>query len=478
MHWQIRATARAAERRRIARHRAASLVCVVCWLLPAAGALAAPESLPAPASIRLTLPGAVSKALAGGAAARIARLEAHRATEAYGAARGGYLPQVNITSEAGWSNRFDQSFTALGRDGEFKKFGLATIGQNRGWFNVYLSQMLFDLRQWKLIEREELAAEAAALQELRQRDDVAFEVTRRYAVLLRLQQHAGVVDERLANAEWLFEQADARLSAGRSLEVEHSLANLHREGARLDAESSGYDIAAAEADLWIGVGEGEEPSGSIELLPESLPPVEDPISLGQVAELLSAAPELRLLELRQRMEKTSVEAARAGRLPTLKFVSGYTHYGVKRFDNYDDEFWIGIDLSIPVFDGFQSRHEIRGAEHGAQIAGIRYESTLETKRAAVRELLKRLETGRQRLGIARRRAETASEQQRLADLNLRAERGGLVEALAAREQLSRFEMEAIDAYFDQLELWASLQRQLGRLSSEILGSATPRAPTP
>ena len=131
-----------------------------------------------------------------------------------------------------------------------------------------------------------------------------------------------------------------------------------------------------------------------------------------------------------------------------------------------------------VFDGSQTRHEIRGAEHGAQIASIRYESTLETKRATIRELLKRLETGRQRLAIARRRAETASEQQRLADLNLRAERGGLVEALAAREQLSRFEIEAIDAYFDQLELWASLQRELGRLSSEILGSASPRAPTP
>jgi outer membrane protein len=417
-------------------------------------------------ALRLTLTDAVSRALSAGAAARIATLETHRAQESLGAARGGYLPQVFVTSEAGWSNRFDDTFTAIGQNGEAKKFGLATIGTNRGWFNLYLSQILFDLRQWKLIEREELAAEAAALQEQRHRDDVVFEVTRRYAALLRMRQQAGVTQERLVNAEWLAEQADARLQAGRLLEVQHSLAALHREAARLDAESASYDIAAAESELWIAVGEGDEPSGPVELVRESLPEVEGTMSPGQVAELVSASPELRLLQLRRRMDAASVDAAKATRLPKLKLVTGYSHYGIKRWDNYDDEFWVGIDLSIPIFDGFQSTHQIRAAEDQARIASIRYDSALQTKRARVRELLKRLDTGRKRLAIARRRAELGSEQQRLA------------EALAAREQLSRLETEAIDAYFDQLELWASLQRDLGRLSSKILGSGPPPGANP
>ena len=165
-----------------------------------------------------------------------------------------------------------------------------------------------------------------------------------------------------------------------------------------------------------------------------------------------------------------MEAARAGRLPKLSLVTGYTHYGIKRYDNYDDEVWVGVDLSIPIFDGFQSKHNIKGAEHGAEIAQIRYESTLQSKRAEVRELVKRLDTGRQRLAIARRRAETAREQQRLADLNLRSERGGLSEALAAREQRARFEKEVIDLYFDQVRLWASLEHHLGRLTSSIVRS--------
>ncbi|MDJ0852521.1 MAG: TolC family protein [Myxococcota bacterium] len=416
----------------------------------------------------LTLSDAVRRALAAGPEARIARLEAHRASEAASALRGSYLPQVEITSEAGWSNRFDETFTAIGRDGKVNKFGLATIGANRGWFNVYLSQMLFDLKQWRLIEREELAAEAAALQENLQRDDVTMAVTRRYASLLRVQRRSQVSQEQLVDAEWLAELAAARHEAGRALDVENSLASLHRQGAELEAESARYEIAAAETDLWIAVGEGEEPNGPLVVDATTMPSVEGPVSVGQIAELVSAAPELRVLDLRRRMELVAVEAARAGRLPKLSFVTGYTHYGVKRFDNYDDELWVGVDLSIPIFDGFQSKHNIKGAEHGAEIAQIRYESTLQSKRAEVRELVKRLETGRQRLEIARRRAETAREQQRLADLNLRSERGGLAEALAAREQVARYELQVIDLHFDQIQLWANLQHHLGRLTSQIV----------
>lgn len=472
MHRQISAPGADWGRRCSARMQAVSLLCASVWLsVPAAQAA---ETAP----LRLTLASAVSKALAGGAAARIARLEAHRAEQSYGALRSGYLPRLAVTSEAGWSNRFDETFTALDQNLVPKKYGLATIGADRGWFNVYLSQVLFDLQQWKLIEREQLAAEAAAIKERRQRDDVAYEVMQRYAALLRAQEDARQAQERLVDAEWLLEQADARLQAGRTLEVEHSLADLHREDAQLDVQVAAHQTAATEADLWIAVGNGSEVGSSLDLVSESLPPVEQPLSLGQVAEFVSGAPELELLELGRRMQRTAVEAARAERLPKLKLVTGYSYYGAKRFDNYNDELWVGIDLSIPIFDGFRSAHEIRGAEDDAKIANIRYESALETKQARVQELLAQLEAGRQRLAIARRRAGAAAEQERLADLNLRAERGGLSEALAAREALARYQGEATGAYFDQLERWASLQRELGRLSSEILGSATPAAVPP
>jgi outer membrane protein len=423
----------------------------------------------------LTLSNAVSRALSGGAAARIARLETHQATDSAREKRGAYLPQLGISSDAGWSNRYDETFVAACPDLSENcsvTLGLATLGTDRGWLNIFMSQILFDLKQWKLIEREELMAEAASVQETSERDDVAFEVLRRYANLLGLQRKQALADELLVDAQWLREQGKLFFEAGRILEVEHTLAGLYLEEAELDALANGHEIAAAEADLWLAVGEGEPPAGGLLLVPESLPRIDAAASAESAEAGLETAPELRILELRRRMDEVGVEAARAGRLPTLTFVSGYTNYGPKRFDNFTDELWVGINLEIPLFDGFQSRHAIRGAERGAEIARLRYQSTVERKKARVRELLKRLETSQQRLVIAERRAKAAKEQQRLADVNLRAERGDLREALIAREQQIRFTREAIDSYFDQLALWASLQRELGRLSQEILRSAT------
>ena len=48
------------------------------------------------------------------------------------------------------------------------KLGLATLGTDRGWLNVYVTQVLFDLKRWKLIKREELMAEAAKSPSTRQ----------------------------------------------------------------------------------------------------------------------------------------------------------------------------------------------------------------------------------------------------------------------------------------------------------------------
>jgi outer membrane protein TolC len=387
--------------------------------------------------------------------------------------RAGTLPQLTITSAAGWSNRYDETFTALADDGQFREFPLASLGQDRGFFNVYLSQVLFDLEHWLLLDREELAAEAAALQEARQRDDVAFEVTRRFAQLLRLERRAELAGQQLAQAQWLAEQAEARLGAGRALAVEGALASLHREGLELERQAAALERATAEAELWIAVGEGDEPAGSLELVAESLPAPERVPSAGQVAELVSAAPELRVLDLQRRMEERAVDAARADRLPKLKLVTGYSHYGIKRFDTYDDELWVGVDVQIPIFDGFHADHSVRGAEQGAAIARLRYDAALQSKQTQARDLLQRLETGRQRLALADRRAQAAAERQRLADLSLRAERGSLDAALAAREERARLEAEALDARFAQLELWASLQRELGRLASELAASPAP-----
>jgi outer membrane protein TolC len=424
---------------------------------------------------QLRLADALMRALQKGVAAQIARLEAERAGHAAGEVRANYLPQVGLTSEAGWSNRYNDTFYGADGNGNLREYSLATIGADRAWLQIYASQILFDLKQWKEIEREELAAEVASLAETRDRDDVAYDVLQRYAKLVALEREAEVANRQLEQAQWLDARAGDLLGAGRLLPVERNLAELHRADAELTAQTLAGEIEAARAALWLAIGEPEPLRIPID--PASLPTIDPEDGQGAV-DAVSQSPELRMLDLRRRMDEASVAAAKANRLPTLRFVSGYSNYGPQRYDAYEDEVWVGVDLSVPIFDGGRTNHAIAGAQRQAEIARLRHQSTLDTKRARVRELVQRLDASTQRSQLAQQRADAAAEQLRLADLHLTAERGDVSGAVAARERHGQLARAAIATEYERTELWAELQRELGRLSFEILGPLAKASPAP
>ncbi|MGI9590513.1 MAG: TolC family protein, partial [Myxococcota bacterium] len=415
----------------------------------------------------MSLGEALTMALEQGDQARIARLQTDRADAEFGEVRAGYLPQVGLTSEAGWSNRFDETFLTQTPDGAVKEYSLATISPDRAWLQLYVKQTLLDLRQWREIEREQLASEVAQVSETSERDDVAYRVLHRYANLIRLERKADLAEVRLQDSEWLAEQAKNLHSAGRALEVDKNLVGLHLTDAELSIRSWAAEIDTARAELWLALGEDEPLRIPIDA--GSLPEIDPTSAAYGAVEAVPTSPELRILDLRRRMQEASVAAAKAGRLPTIEFVSGYSHYGPKRFDAFEDEVWVGVDINVPIFDGFRTGSEIRGAEREAQIARLRYQQTLKAKRARVRELIRRLENGESRLDLTQQRAETALEKIKLSDLNLQAERGDLRGSVDARERHTRLALEAIDSEFAQLESWALLQRELGRLTFSILG---------
>ena len=98
---------------------------VVIALLGAAPAMGAGTE-------RLSLAVAVSRALEEGYTARIARLTTGGARDAHLEMRGRYLPQLSVTSAAGWSNRRDEKLIALDKSGQFRTYDIASMGSSEG----------------------------------------------------------------------------------------------------------------------------------------------------------------------------------------------------------------------------------------------------------------------------------------------------------------------------------------------------------
>ena len=431
---------------------------------------AAADSAPASTS-GLTLADAVAAALAEGHASQIAQLEVERSRDAAGQERSAYLPRASITSNAGYNNRWNEKLQAVDSAGVQRTYGLSSLASDEGWFNVYLDQLLLDLATWQRIARAELETEATALAREQERESVAFEVLQRFLEALRQEQLVGLARQRAEFAETLDQQAGLLLAAGRTRPADRERVALLLEEARVDAASRAADLRNAHALLALAMGR-DGTAAPERLDATSLPDVR----VGPEAETdVTASPELRVLDLRRKAEEKGIAVARAGHLPTVAVRGGYSHYGIKRYDNYPDAVRVGVNLDVPLFQGFKNEYAIEGAAKSAEIARIRYRQVLETKRARVRELAQRLASGSGAPALAERRVAASQERLRLAELSLRSERGSLDEVLAALGDSARDERAAIDAKLDRVILWGQLRRETGTLA-QALGGARPAPP--
>ena len=350
--------------------------------------------------------------------------------------------------------------------------GLSSLGSTAGWLNIYVEQALFDLANWRRIKGISIAKQVAQLALEKERETTSLGILHRYAEILHLQGLLDLDEQRLKQAEWLDNQAKLLLEAGRTLRAERQQVELNLAEARIQVEDRRQSLGLARNALWRILGNTLEAPINLKLEAIDLHQKESDES--RATEFpIEASPDLRILRLRQEMAETLLSAARAERLPTLGVQTAYSHYGTRRFDNFNDEIRVGIDVSIPIFDGFRTHYSIEEAIKDVEIAHLRYEAMHQAKGERVRAMKQQLEMFRQRPGLAKRRAVIAGERIRLADLNLQAERGSLDEALAARIAEWRDARAAAEIDYDHLRVWGGLNAGTGQLARKILGPTDP-----
>ena len=205
----------------------------------------------------LTLDDAVTRALRDAPAAKIARLEAGQADDAAAAARSIYYPRASVSSQAGYSNRQDDTVDALNGQYKLKRYPLSSLGSSEPWLSLYLEQMVFDLRQWRSAERSQLEAEVAQVVEAQQRETISDNVLNSYLDVVRLEQLGALDRQRVTDAEWLNRQAGLLLDAGRALARVHLRASL--AGLSVGFLNQAIEVPTTRAKVGEIIGAGEVP---------------------------------------------------------------------------------------------------------------------------------------------------------------------------------------------------------------------------
>lgn len=410
---------------------------------------------------RITLDDALELAFRHDPSLSFAKSMLEAASERQAAAGAGYLPVANL--EAAY---LPQSGNFVPRPGmNFKQFAADPSMTPYHYFNFSLTlrETLYDFgRTNGLYEQAKSLSHAAVSDLARSRLDLWAIVVNRYVAVLSAQEMVGVAERSRDQAARYARRASAMFGSGLRPLIDVVRTEADAQNAASSLLQAQDALALAQAALAATFGGGERFDFVVEPLPPSFGQDPVPDLENALSEALASRPEVTSLIHRIRAQEAAVRQRRASYYPILFAQAGFT-YGGTELDALVYNWSLGIGISLPLFSGFSTQHEIGEAE--AVLGSLR--ANLESLRLNVRmeaeQALRMLSDARTRLGPVNAALQAAREALRLADGRYEAGTGNQVELLDAQASLANAEASLVRARFELALCWVNLQRVLGRL---------------
>lgn len=221
-------------------------------------------------------------------------------------------------------------------------------------------------------------------------------------------------------------------SSSELIKAKNSLEDLHYDmAAILDTRARDLSELALPAGLKFAPG-----SFTIEELIEPMFAIDNDIILART--------DMQILQ------KTT-KAARSAHLPTLSLDSSY-NYG-KKIGPIKDTRDISTTfvLTTPVYNGNDIENAVRMSQKAEEIAGLRLQDLMNSKRAVLEKAVADYNNGLARISFAEKMAEQSYENMRIVFTRYQEGASSIVELIDAQRLLTNSAQTAIKAYYDERE---------------------------
>jgi outer membrane protein len=395
------------------RIRSRAALALACFAGLAPAALVAQTTPVATAPI--TLGDAARLAAKRNTSAEVARLRADQAEARVSQRRADLMPNVfaNALETGRTFNPATFGFdfpTPPGQTPIFNPNGEVLGPVNTLEVRGHLSQTLFDPAAFARVKSAratatagDVEADAAALQ-------AAGTAATAYVRVLRAVAQIGArtADSTLADDLLRIARDQLRAGVGVALDVtraESQLANIRSQliVARNERDRAQLDLARI---LGVGIDTRLQLADSLADLP-----IEDamPDEAAAVDRALKSRPDLRALEEQLRAADRQVAAIRAERLPSVSAFGDQGNIGTNG-GNFIPTFTWGVQLSVPIFDGFRREGRIQEQESARREVDVRRRDLREQAATDVRAAILDIGSAREQLLAARGRLRLAEQE--------------------------------------------------------------------
>jgi outer membrane protein len=271
----------------------------------------------------------------------------------------------------------------------------------------------------------------------------------------------GVARDTLANQERHLEQIRAFVEVGTRppIDLVSQRSNVASSRVRLIQAENGYATARLRLEQAIGVTD----IGPWEIAGAALPPLpgEDAAPEVLLAEAIAARPEIAALQDQLRSQELTVHALQGGYGPSLGLQASVSESGPRASDL--SSIWSGgVVLTWPLFQGGQTRGQVREARANATALEAQVEQLRQQVRVEVEQARLGVRAAVAALAATQDATEAAREQLALAEGRYETGVGSVLELSDAEVSLTVALGQQVQAEFQLATARSQLLRALGR----------------
>ncbi|MGI6231461.1 MAG: TolC family protein [Prevotella sp.] len=179
-------------------------------------------------------------------------------------------------------------------------------------------------------------------------------------------------------------------------------------------------------------------------------------------------PEVRLLQNAINISEQNVRLARSNYYPHVALVGGYTISNPNTYDGFQRKFGgafnIGVGVTIPVWNWFETRYKIRAAKTSTAIAQLNLRDTQEKIQLQVTQGQFKLNEAHKRLAMANSNLASANENLRCANVGFKEGVMDVTDVMEAQTAWQKAQSDKIDAQVQVKLSEVNLKKAYGTLN--------------
>lgn len=399
-----------------------------------------------------------------------ARIEEQKSVHKVAETRSSLFPQLN--GSAAFTDNLMLPTTILPGDfiGEPGTVVPVKMGvQYSTSLGVSVNQVLFDQTRFTGMRIAKQAQEISQLGVEKARESIAKEVGKLYFLIQTTEEQANLIEGNIERTKRMADVVKKLLDNGMGKLVDYDRINVTLQNLYTQLDNT---RAMSEQQVNMMKYMLKIPNEQTIVLTESvsIPLFVDDLNAGGS---LSSHIDIKMLESQKELSRLTLKNIENGYLPTLSFVGQYAASGMRRdfknyFNNVPENRWygssyIGVSISIPIFDGFNERSKSRQAKLDYSKSQIIIEDTKEKLDIDFKNAINSYNNSKNNVDRQQQNIDLAEKVYRQTELKYKEGQSAITDLLQDEMGLSN----AQSSYLNALYTFKEAELQIMSLNGEI-----------